>query len=137
MSFASDLRTTNSLQSTTSSAALAIAGASAGASSGGNVQNTTITESSSLDYSGSYKVKNTPGVIAPNTYPTAPCMGSSSVGGSGVGFGVSFGTSWTDKECGLRETARSFMSMGLPTDALAILCSSEFAAAAPSCNKGK
>ena len=68
-----------------------------------------------------------------NVYPTAPCMGSSQVGGSGVGFSFGVGTSWTDHECGKRETARSFNSMGMKEDALAVLCSSEYAAVAPSC----
>ena len=31
--------------------------------------------------------KNTPAVFSGNVYPTAPCMGSSTVGGAGVGFG--------------------------------------------------
>jgi hypothetical protein len=60
-------------------------------------------------------------------------MGSSSGGGSGTGFGLSFGTSWTDDECNTRETARMFSGMGLSGDALAVLCSSKFAQAAPSC----
>ena len=68
-----------------------------------------------------------------NVYPTAPCMGSSQIGGSGVGFSVGVGTSWTDHECGKRETARSFAAIGLKDDALAILCSSEYAAVAPIC----
>ena len=33
--------------------------------------------------------KNTPSVFSGNVYPTAPCMGSSTVGGAGVGFGFS------------------------------------------------
>jgi hypothetical protein len=79
--------------------------------------------------------RNTPSVFNGNIYPTAPCMGSTTVGGSGVGFGIGIGTSWKDDECGKRETARSFNSMGLKEDALAVLCSSEYAAVAPSCKK--
>ena len=77
--------------------------------------------------------KNTPAVFSGNVYPTAPCMGSSTVGGAGVGFGFSVGTSWKDDECGIRETARSFQGMSMPADALAVLCTSEYAKAAPSC----
>jgi len=77
--------------------------------------------------------KNTPSVVMSNIMPTAPCMGSSSVGGSGVGFGISVGSSWTDNDCTKRETARSFAALGLNEDAVAILCSSEAAAVAPSC----
>jgi hypothetical protein len=82
-----------------------------------------------------YTIKNVPNVLTGSVYPTAPCMGSSQVGAAGIGFGVSVGTSWTDDECGIRETARSFSGMSLPADALAILCTSKYAAAAPSCGK--
>lgn len=100
------------------------AGAIAGAYSGGN----TI-------HGGSYKEqKQAPAVFAPSIAPTAPCMGGTSAGGSGTGFGLSFGTSWTDDECNTRETARLFHSMGMTADALAVLCSSAYAAAAPSCS---
>ena len=77
--------------------------------------------------------KNTPAVFSGNVYPTAPCMGSSTVGGAGVGFGFSVGSSWTDDECGIRETARSFSGLGKADDALKVLCTSKYAAAAPSC----
>lgn len=80
-----------------------------------------------------YTVKNVPSVFSGNVYPTAPCMGSSTVGGAGVGFGFSVGTSWKDDECGIRETARSFQGMGMKEDALAVLCSSSYAAIAPAC----
>lgn len=103
--------------------ASAQAGAVAGAYSGGN----TLTV-------GAYQEeKQAPAVFAPNVAPTAPCMGGTSAGGSGTGFGLSFGTSWTDDECNTRETARLFHAMNLRADALAILCSSAYAAAAPSC----
>lgn len=84
---------------------------------------------------GRVQIANVPNVYAPSVYPTAPCMGSSSAGGSGVGFGFSVGTSWTDDECGIRETARSFANMGMGSDALSVLCSSKYAANAPSCAK--
>jgi len=84
-----------------------------------------------------YTIKNVPGFALGNVYPTAPCMGSSQVGGSGVGFSIGIGTSWTDDECGIRETSRSFAGAGLKDDALAILCTSKYAAAAPSCKKAE
>jgi hypothetical protein len=97
-----------------------------GASSGGSTSNVDFNITSP---------KNTPAVFSGNVYPTAPCMGSSTVGGAGVGFGFSVGSSWTDDECGIRETARSFAGMGMKEDSLAILCTSKYAAAAPSCPK--
>lgn len=104
-------------------------------SNGGNTQSTIVTDSGKMQYSGSYEVKNVPAVVSGNVYPTSPCMGGTSVGASGVGFGFSVGSSWTDDECGIRETARSFAGLGLQGDALALLCSSKYAAAAPSCKK--
>lgn len=104
--------------------------------SGGNSQTVTMKDSGKMHYSGGYTFENVPDVMAPNVYPTSPCMGSSSIGGAGVGFGISFGTSWESEECQLRETSRSFASMGMKEDAIAILCTSEYAKNAPSC-KGK
>lgn len=100
---------------------------------GGNTLSVTTPADTSVRYSGGYEVKNVPGFALGNVYPTAPCMGSSQVGGSGVGFSIGIGTSWTDDECGIRETARSFAGANLNEDALAILCTSKYAAAAPSC----
>lgn len=117
--------------STSISESNSTSGASSSSSSGGNVQ--TINDSGERHYSGSYTVKNVPTAIAPSVYPTAPCMGSTSAGASGVGFGVSFGSSWTDDECGIRETARSFSGLGLQQDAVIVLCTSKYAAAAPAC----
>jgi len=110
-------------------------GAIAGSYSGGNTQAVVVTDSGQLHYSGGYEIKNVPNVVMGNVYPTSPCMGSSSAGGSGVGFGISFGTSWTDDECGLRETSRSFSGLGMKADAVAVLCMSKYAAAAPVCAK--
>lgn len=60
-------------------------------------------------------------------------MGGSSMGGSGPGFGFSFGTSWESKTCMILEAARSFEQAGYREDALHIRCQNEYAAAAPSC----
>ena len=119
--------------STSTSDSTSTSGASSSSSSGGNTQ--TINDSGERHYSGTYTVKNVPTAIAPSVYPTAPCMGSTSAGASGIGFGVSFGSSWTDDECGIRETARSFSGLGLQQDAILVLCTSKYAAAAPACQK--
>jgi hypothetical protein len=119
--------------------AFSTSGATSGATaaSGGNIL--TVNEApipantTQTIHQDSYTVRGVPNVLSGNIYPTAPCMGSSAVGGSGVGFGFSVGTSWKDDECGVRETARSFQGMNLPADALAVLCTSAYAAAAPSC----
>jgi hypothetical protein len=84
---------------------------------------------------GTVNVRTVPNVFSGNVYPTAPCMGSSTVGAAALGWGASVGTSWADHECGKRETARSFQNLGLTADAVAILCTSEYAAAAPVCQQ--
>lgn len=70
---------------------------------------------------------------APTVYPTAPCMGSSSVGGQGITFGFSIGSSWTDTECQIAETARGFEQSGYKEDALFIRCKGKYAKDSPSC----
>jgi len=110
------------------------AGASSSVSSAPS-QSVTVTTPAVPTAPNDYTVRTVPNVLTGAVYPTAPCMGSSQVGGAGVGFGFSVGTSWTDEECGIRETARSFAGMGLKDDALAVLCTSKYAAAAPSCKQ--
>lgn len=53
------------------------------------------------------------------------CMGSSSIGGQGVGFGLSFGTTWTDDACQARMDARELARLGYADAARARLCQSE------------
>lgn len=109
-----------------------IASGGAGVGNGGSAI-LTYNEAPAAALRSSVTVKNTPDVSASNIAPTAPCMGGVSVGGSGPGFGLVFGGTWKDGDCSLRETARSFAGLGLTQDAVAILCASEYAAAAPSC----
>ena len=88
------------------------------ADNNGNAQSTT------LNYE---QVHQAPTVVAGDAYPTAPCRvaytgaGSGLLGGGGVGF------SREDKECTLRETARSFLNMGKPQMALLVMCSTKAA----------
>ena len=83
-----------------------------------------------ITHNGRSYVENVPSVYAPNIYPTAPCMGSSSVGAGWVGFGMSGGSSWVDTECQLQEAARN-----APThaDRVFVWCKTEAAKGAPSC----
>lgn len=91
------------------------------------------TQSIDTHVSGTTTLKNVPNVIAPNILPTSPCMGSTSIGGAVAGFGIGGGTSWKDADCGYRETARVFLQANMPADGIAVLCTSEYAASAPSC----
>jgi len=105
--------------------------AGASTSSGNTSGNTTITSN--------YIAPKIPvaTAVAPSNFPTAPCMGSSSIGGSAVLFGFSAGSSWEATECMTFEAARSFDQAGMHDDALAIKCTSKYSAAAPSCIKLK
>jgi hypothetical protein len=50
------------------------------------------------------------------------CMGSSSVGGQGVGFGISFGTTWTDENCQRLKNSRQLAALGYRKASVALLC---------------
>lgn len=78
-------------------------------------------------YSGSYSIRNVPDVVAPalTTTLTETCMGSTSVGGAGVGFGVSFGTTWRDTACVRRLDARQLLALGHSDAATELMCDSE------------
>ncbi|MHB0865313.1 MAG: hypothetical protein ACYC1Y_00155 [Minisyncoccota bacterium] len=70
-------------------------------------------------------IRSAPPVVAPalTTTLTETCMGSSSVGASGVGFGVSFGSTWTDHDCQNRLDARQLVAMGYRDAARVVMCS--------------
>jgi len=77
-------------------------------------------------------VRNSPQVFAPSMQPTTPCTSVVSGGMSVVGFGLSLGGSYEDKECTRREFARVLAQMGYPDAGLAVLCrNEEVALAAP------
>lgn len=60
---------------------------------------------------------------APANFPTATCMGSTSGGAQGIGFGVSFGTSWKDENCMKLEQIRAVGSvLGDRDSAAAMMC---------------
>jgi hypothetical protein len=52
------------------------------------------------------------------------CMGSTSAGGQGVGFGLSIGSTWSDADCVRRKDARELHNMGYRPAAIALLCQS-------------
>ena len=58
------------------------------------------------------------------------CMGSTSIGGQGVLFGLSFGTTWTDNDCITRKDARFIHNAGHRTVALSLMCGKESVRAA-------
>ena len=114
---------------------IASGGNAAGGSGVGNGGTASLTynEAPAAAQRNTVTIRNTPDLSLSNIAPTAPCMGGTSVGGTGAGFSIGIGTTWKDGDCSLRETARSFAGLGLTQDAIAILCASEYATAAPSC----
>lgn len=76
--------------------------------------------------------KNTPQVTAPalSTGGNEVCMGSTSVGGSAPGVGVSFGSTWVDENCNMRRNAAMLHNMGHTKTANILLCSDTKIAAA-------
>jgi len=53
------------------------------------------------------------------------CMGSSSIGGQGVGFGLSIGTTWTDDNCRHLKNSRQLVALGFHRAATALMCVDE------------
>lgn len=105
----------------TSSSAVAASGSQA--SNQGNAQSISFNSPGQVEYSGSYTIKNVPNVMGPNlTTSNDTCMGSSSGGVSGPGFGVSLGTTWTDTNCKMLKNSRELWNMGMKAASLALLC---------------
>lgn len=103
-------------------------GQSQSADNAGNAQSTNITFNAPKTYRPPVN-----SAFAPTVFPTAPCMGSSSIGGTGTLFSISGGTSWESKECMILETARNFEQAGAASDAMYVRCQGKYAAVAPTC----
>ena len=52
-------------------------------------------------------------------------MGSSSIGGQAVGFGLTLGTTWTDTNCQRLKNSRQLASLGFSRAAVALVCADE------------
>ena len=78
---------------------------------GGNTQGVTIEGSTS--YGGDIP-RQAPSIAAPalTTTLSETCMGSTSFGASGPGFGITFGSTWRDEACVRRLDARELRSFG-------------------------
>lgn len=59
---------------------------------------------------------------APLTAGFDTCMGSSTAGAQGIGFGISLGSTWTDKNCVRLKNARELASMGYSKASVQLLC---------------
>jgi len=68
-------------------------------------------------------VKNTPSIaLGQLTSSNDTCMGSVSVGGSGPGFSVGLGTTYTDENCKMLKNSRELWNMGMKAASLALMC---------------
>ena len=105
-------------------------GVGVGYSEGSNADNA-MTLNQTYEQEDNIRIKNTPDAYAPAlTTSNGTCMGSSSVGGSGPGIGLSIGSTWTDKECTLRYNAEIMHNMGYKDAVVNIMCQSEVVASA-------
>jgi len=89
-------------------------------------------------------IKNVPNVYAPGLAAAGSevCLGSLSVGGSGAGFGLTFGTTLKDKECTLRLNAKTLAILGYREAARETMCldpdvRTAMAAAGTPCNSDR
>jgi hypothetical protein len=90
-----------------------------GSATSGNSQTINITSPSETTQT----VKNVPSMFSGAlTSSNDTCMGSTTMGGAGPGFGVSFGTTWTDNNCKMLKNARELHNYGMKAAALALLC---------------
>jgi len=68
-------------------------------------------------------VKNTPSIaLGQLTSSNDTCMGSVSVGGSGPGFSIGVGTTYTDDNCKMLKNSRELWNMGMKAASLALMC---------------
>jgi len=82
--------------------------------SGGNTQSNAGNNTSVSVEGDIYQAARIPvsTAYAPSIAPTAPCMGSTSGGAQGAGFGFSIGGTWTDDNCVLLEQVRATSNLG-------------------------
>lgn len=69
-------------------------------------------------------------IAAALTSSNETCMGSTSIGGQGVGFGLSIGSTWENEACERRRNASVLLALGLKDEAVALMCQDETVAAA-------
>ena len=68
-------------------------------------------------------VRNTPSIaLGQLTSSNDTCMGSVSVGGSGPGFSIGVGTTYTDENCKMLKNSRELWNMGMKAASLALMC---------------
>ena len=96
-------------QQQSSSSGASVNDVQAGANNAGNDQSIVIEGAEAPDVK-----RNNPGIVAPSLTTTLSetCMGSTSMGFSGAGFGLTFGSTWRDEACVRRLDSREIRSFG-------------------------
>jgi hypothetical protein len=97
-------------------------GGSGGSSGGASGASEPTTTNLNERYSGSYTVRNTPQVSAPNVLGGNACAVGASGGLALPGFGITAGTTWADKACERRQQAALLFNMGELTVARELMC---------------
>jgi hypothetical protein len=68
-------------------------------------------------------INNTPSIgLGQLTSSNDTCMGSVSVGGSGPGFSIGIGSTYTDNNCIMLKNSRELWNMGMKGAAMALMC---------------
>lgn len=86
---------------------------------------TGTTGGGSLNYGGSYTIRNTPEVIPPSVVGGNPCAVGASGGVALPGFGLALGGTWADKACERRQQAALMFNMGETKVAYELMCQDE------------
>lgn len=92
---------------------------------GGNSQNITFTspDKQTVNYEGSYTIRNVPSVNGPPlTTSNDTCMGSSSGSVNAPGIGIGIGSTWVDDNCKRLKNSRELWNMGMKGAAMALMC---------------
>lgn len=102
-------------------------GTNSGSSPSGNTtpsgQTTFNPNDANINYSGGYTIRNTPDASAPALYGgTNPCSVGVSGGIAVAGFGMSAGSTWSDRGCERRNGAVILFQANMPDVAVALLC---------------
>ena len=118
---------TPQVQATASQTSAQQQAATSSAANQGNAQSiafsTPADTQAAINYAGSYTIKNVPSVSGPPlTTSNDTCMGSTSGGVNGPGFGVSIGSTWSDTNCKMLKNSREMWNMGMKAASLALLC---------------
>jgi len=117
------LALTGAMSAMADSQAGALSGSQAGASNTSNLVNVDARKYNSVAEATDMG-NMVPAVYAPGltTSGMVTCMGSTSAGGSGSGFGLSFGSTWIDENCERRLDAGKLAELGYADASMALMC---------------